>query len=457
MATHLNCQANRYNPPIMNRSWKALICLLISASISIVWARSIQAASDGGMADFKAVFYGARCLIQHRDPYVEAQFLHVYLAGGDKLPADPATHQLFLRAIAVCINLPTSLLLIAPLAMLASGVAQFVWIILSVASLLLAAYLSWELAGADVNTVALFMIGMVLANSETLFANGNLAGVVVGLCVAAVWCFVKGRFIHAGILCLAVSLAMKPHLVGLVWLYFVLAGGARRKYALQALMVTAVFALMALLWVSNLAPHWLLELRSNLHAGALRGGLSDPGPTSMLAGNAGLIIDLQSALSIIWDDPIFYDSATYGICGTILVIWSVRTWRSSRSRESLWLALAAVSPLTLLVTYHRPYDAKLLLLSIPACSMLWAEGGIMGWIMLLLTSAGITITSDIPLSIIYLVTSRLHLARVGFLAKVVDLILTRPAPVILLLMSTAYMWIYVRTARIPEAKANMWT
>jgi hypothetical protein len=34
----------------------------------------------------------------------------------------------------------------------------------------------------------------------------------------AAWCFIKGRFIPAGILCLAVSLAIKPHDAGLVWL-----------------------------------------------------------------------------------------------------------------------------------------------------------------------------------------------------------------------------------------------
>jgi len=32
----------------------------------------------------------------------------------------------------------------------------------------------------------------------------------------------------------------------------------------------------------------------------------------------------------------------------------------------------------MLVTYHRPFDAKLLLLAVPACAMLWAEGGRIG-------------------------------------------------------------------------------
>ncbi len=46
------------------------------------------------------------------------------------------------------------------------------------------------------------------------------------------------RCVWVGILCLAVSLAIKPHDGGLVWLYFILAGGAFRKRALQSLVVT---------------------------------------------------------------------------------------------------------------------------------------------------------------------------------------------------------------------------
>ena len=97
-----------------------------------------------------------------------------------------------------------------------------------------------------------------------LLALGNTAGLVVGLSVIAAWCFLRERFVFAGILSMAVSLAMKPHDAGLIWLYFFLAGGVLRKRALQTLAVTAVLAVPAILWISHVAPHWPSELHANL-------------------------------------------------------------------------------------------------------------------------------------------------------------------------------------------------
>ena len=56
-----------------------------------------------------------------------------------------------------------------------------------------------------------------------------------------------GNYKLAGILCMAVSLAIKPHDSGLVWFYFLLAGGVYRKRALQTLAVTVLLALPAIL------------------------------------------------------------------------------------------------------------------------------------------------------------------------------------------------------------------
>ena len=97
----------------------------------------------------------------------------------------------------------------------------------------------------------------------------------------------------AGILCLAVSLAIKPHDAGLVWLYFLLAGGVYRKRALQTLLITVVLGLSAFLWVSHVAPHWMRDWRSNLAAISAHGGLNEPGPASVTGRTAGMVIDLQ--------------------------------------------------------------------------------------------------------------------------------------------------------------------
>jgi cell division protein FtsW (lipid II flippase) len=266
--------------------------------------------------------------------------------------------------------------------------------------------------------------------------------------VVAVWCFLHDRFVWAGIVCLAASLAIKPHDAGLVWLYFLLAGGVYRKRALQVLVVTAVIGLAAIVWVTPIAPHWMQEWQSNLLAESVPGGPSNPGPTNASCSGPGMIIDLQAVMSVFRDDPRIYNPASYLLCGALLLTWSVRTLRSRFSQARAWIALAAVVPLTMVVTYHRSHDAKLLLLAVPACAMLWAEGRPIRWVALVASSAAIVCTADIPLTILLTLTRNLHISTVGISGKMLTVVLTRPVPLILLAMSIFYLWIYMR--RTPE-------
>jgi uncharacterized membrane protein len=275
----------------------------------------------------------------------------------------------------------------------------------------------------------------------------------VGLCVVAVWCFIERRFASAGILCLAVSLAIKPHDAGLVWLYFLLAGGVYRKRALQTLVVTVVLGLPVLLWISHIAPHWIQELYSNTLANLAPGGAGGPGPNSANSGSGpSMVIDLKSVLYVFRSDPRFYNPVSYLICGALLLAWSVLTLKSRFPQRRAWLALAAIVPLTMLASYHRPYDAKLLLLAVPACAMLWAEGGRIGRLALLMTTAGIVATADIPLIILLILTGNLHISTAGLSGQILIAVLMRPVPLILLAMSIFYLYVYLRSGQ-PQGSA----
>jgi hypothetical protein len=108
----------------------------------------------------------------------------------------------------------------------------------------------------------------------------------------------------------------------------------------------------------------------------------------------------------------------------------------------------------MLVTYHRPYDAKLLLLTVPACAMLWAEGGPIGWIALIVNTAGFVLTGDIPLAILVILTNNLHVGTAGIFGQILTVVLTRPASLILLVMSIFYLWAYVRRAFAPSTSSG---
>jgi hypothetical protein len=263
--------------------------------------------------------------------------------------------------------------------------------------------------------------------------------------VIAVGCFLEEKFVWAGILCLAVSLVIKPHDAGSVWLYFVLAGGVHRKRALQTLLVTVVLGLAAVLWVTPIAPHWMQELHSNILFDQSPAGHGNPGPSSTERGSGpSMVINLQSAIYVFSNDPRIYNPVTYLICGALLVIGLVRTLRSRFSRQGAWLALAAVVPITIIVTYHRPYDAKLLMVAVPACAILWAEGRPIRWLALLVTTAGIVFTADIPLTLLTILSSTFHISTHGLSGQMLTVVLTRPTPLILLAMAIFYLWMYMR-------------
>ena len=425
--------------------WIALTWILLSCGLSVLWGFSMIRTSPNLMIDFKGVFYNTRCLFQHADPYKTGAPLRAYLADEVGRPMPPDGPR---QVLMIDLYLPTASIFIAPFAMLPSETAQVLWTILGIGSFIFAAFLMWDSGASYAPVISCGLICFVLANNETLIPFGNIAGIVVSLCVVAVWCFLKDRFVWVGVLCFAAALAIKPHDAGLVWLYFLLAGGIYRKRALQTLAATAVLGLAAIAWVTPIAPRWLPELHSNLLVTSAHGGYSDPGPTAVNGRRPGTIIDLQSAIAIFRDDPRIYNSVSYLVCGALLLVWAVRTLKVRFSRTHALLALAAVVPLTLLVTYHRPYDAKLLLLAVPACAILWAGGGLIRWLALLVTSAAIVFTADIPLTIFWILTKNLHISTAGLSGQIVRVVVMRPTQLALLAMGIFYLWIYLR--REPE-------
>jgi hypothetical protein len=161
--------------------------------------------------------------------------------------------------------------------MLPWGLAHTLWMGLIAAALILAGFLIWNL-GADYSPVVSgALIGFFLANCELMMVIGNIAAIAIGLCAVAVWCFLRARFVAAGILLFAISLAVKPHDSGLVWLYFLLAGGIHRRRALQTLLTAVVLGLPGVLWTWIVSPNWMQEMRSNLLAFSAPGNPSDPG------------------------------------------------------------------------------------------------------------------------------------------------------------------------------------
>lgn len=427
----------------------AQVCgfLLVSlgAILFVILGFSYERSSLASGVDFKPLFYGARCMLTGCDLYSKDQLERIYFAEGD----EPQSQKIkFGDTIVWSINSPAAYMLATPLAALPWRVAHVLWTMLTCTTLLLATFLMWKLGSQSAPVAGGFLILLFLFGQELLIEIGNAAGLVIALSLIAIWCFLRKKFELAGVLCLAVSLAVKPHDAGLIWLYFLAAGGALRKRAFQALLCTVAISLPAILWVHHLGPDWLRELHHNLAVTSMRGALNDPGPAALDPRFHGsIVVSLQSAISLFRDDPNFYNPLSYLIGGLLLIIWLTIGARSRFAQSLAPLALATVAALTMLPVYHRQHDTGLLLLTVPACAQLWSEGRWMGRWALFITAAAAILLNNLTLQFLAIVSTPIYAAKSGFSGLILNLLLTRPAPIVLMAIVIFYLWAYFLKAQ----------
>jgi len=427
----------------------AIFTLLSVASIiASLWGIALTYKKTGIILDSRMAYLAGRCLIQHCDPYNEAAMTRVYLAeGGERVTASShggTPHYL----AAFHVYLPSAEPFFALLALLPWRAAYAIWTALILALITIASFLAWSMAQSYAPDPPFYLAWLLLVNSGLFIAGGNPAGIAVSLCVIATWCILEGRFIAVGMVCLAISLAIKPHDCGLIWIYLVLLGASQHKRAIQSFLVFGVVGVGATVWISNVSPHWVAELRSNLVLLSANGECADP------AGPAAIsMFNLQTVFAVFNSNSHFYNLATFAVCAVLILIWMFVTVRAPRSPRGIWLGLATITVVSILPIYHRSYDAKILLLTLPACAMLWAEGGLIGWLALFFTGGSILLTSELT-AVFQQTLSPASEAR----GEVLHLLIARPAPLILSAESVFYLYVYVRhyrSVRQKEMSANV--
>jgi Glycosyltransferase family 87 len=422
-------------------AWKQFVgmfLLVVSGGISLVWGISLERSSPTGIMGFPGIYFGTRCLLEHDDPYKVNNLEHAYEEAGFTESSESGALR---QSVTLYVNLPTTFLFVAPLAWMPLGTAQVLWTTLVVGCFSLASFLMYRLGYQYSPSVSLLLALIVLANCEIIFAGGNTAGLVVSLCVISVWCFLKERYILAGEICLAASLAIKPHDAGLIWLYFLISGPAHRRRAIRSAALTATIAIAAAAWVSYIAPHWASELSSNLRIISAPGGINDPSPTSIGVSSPDMIIDLQTVVSCFTSAPEIYNPISYFICLLLFIIWLLAVRRTEHSFPTALFGLVSASALSMLVTYHRSYDAKMLLLAIPACAMLWTEGKARRWPALGLSAVALFINGDIPMAALTHLTRNLQMFRGGLGQRILFALVARPAPLVLIALAAFYLWV----------------
>ncbi len=416
-----------------------LTLLLLGSALfllcGVVWA----AIAPRALMDFRPAYFTARCLLEHRDPYNPVELQRTYAEAGQARPQESAGDRMLETRNEY---LPSELPITLPIALLPFAAARALWVGLIGAAFTLAAFLIWQ-ESAPAPRLAGGLLCLLLAGSPSLMAFGNPSALAVSLCVIAAWCFVRDRWAVAGVLCLAAALCIKPHTAGFVWLYFLLAGGPFRRRALQTLGVTAAIGLAGFLCVRAVAPHWIAELRANLAAFTGHGAMNDPGPATGGGRGIHMITDLQVVFSFLWDDPRFYNPASYAVCAPLFAVWAWAALRARASRRNAWLGLAAVSALTMLPLYHRQYDARLILLAVPACALLAAERGRIGRWAVGLTAMAFVLDGDWTWAALDKLLPRYHLDSLGPRINLIAF----PVPLSLLALGCFYLAVFAKSVR----------
>lgn len=409
---------------------------------------ALEAAVPISTADFRVVYFSARCILRHSDPYQQSQLAQVYHEEGGETPYDTAVVR---RTETVYIYPPTAYIVTIPFALMPFGIAHLLWLACTAFAYLTACILIWLAAAEYAPLLAGCLIGLTLANSELLLILGNPAGLALSLGIIGTWCIIKERYPVLGVVCFSLGLLLKPHDIAMLWLFFALSPGIFKKRALQILSLVLAVGGLACISAYLIAPGWPVELQHNLVATSAQGDLSDPGPTSMAAHGIGMMINLQTILSLLRNQASFYNPVSYAISLLLLLPALYLTPKKSNSIEVSWFALGAYGAISMLPIYHRLYDARVLILAIPLTAVLWKKRDPMAKLAALVAAGTILLTGGIPWGIFLRLSSNLH-PSTDLTKTIMVLSQVAPAPAILLVSSLIYIrayWIYA-TAGDPQ-------
>ena len=409
------------------------------------------------MLDFELAYNSTRCLLHGCDPYSQHDVLGLLRASGETYPSDQSS-----QLIVATRNVypPGEFAVILPFALIAPGLAKFLWIAATAVLYLATAVMLWVLVRPLAPGVGGVFLGFILATSFPLFIYNNPGCLAVGLVGVAACCFLLERWETAAAVLLAGALLLKPQDAGMAWLFFLLAGGTLRRGALKSLAIAFVFAIPLVVWTGQLSPHWANEMHQNLTAFTRHGGINDPGPSAVMDHGTCVNTSLAPVLANLWDNAGFYSLGSLALIAPLVFFWARWTLvaspgralraptnegdslRSGFDRRAIWLGLAAAIPLTLLPVYHRIYDARLIILTVPACALLASEGGRRRWLAIGINGAAILATCEPLWAAVLGYVESLHLPAAVFHGRLLAAAFGIPTPVSLVVLSAFYLWVY---------------
>jgi hypothetical protein len=338
--------------------------------------------------DFVPVYSGVRCLLHGCNPYstpqLNREFLRAggseqlvdYIGGwGDETPLYP----------------PSTFVALAPLGLLSFPSARLVWCLLNYGLFLIAVWLVLRLCPPTHSWLATAFAAVFLFDASGALKLGQASGFAVATLVISGALFMLRRRPLLAACLLMLSLAVKPHIGGLVALYF-LATRVHRRYAAIALSGAAAFLLLGglILYSRPASAHWVSDLHSSLITSMAPGGVNDPASPNPWE------INLLPLTVILFPDPETSQAIAYGIFLLLAAAWGLAARRTGADSSSELIVLGALVVLSVLPVYHRNADATILLLAVPSLVIIFQRSRTLGTVMAALT---VMSTSWLPSSL----------------------------------------------------------
>jgi hypothetical protein len=384
--------------------------------------------------DYVPLYAGARCMFTGCDPYsfpdIERQY---YEHGGERVFPFNAQNQ-------PLVNPPTTLLVVMPFSLFSFPIADMLWLAAGGVLFCYAAYATLTLAECAPSAVVLSCI--LLLTSPLLLMLGQSATMAIATMTIAIALLLRGKWPWLAVSLLAISIALKPHLVGLVLVYFLLQNRYRAR-ALQAIAAIALLTVVSSLWVTvhPASRRWVTELKATLARSVAPGGIDDPSPANPDSSSmANLQVDASmlfpvGQMSTFSENRHMANLIAWTVTAILVIGWLFGVSRARPTLENDLLAIAGVCCISLLPVYHRLYDTRLLLLTIPALALLLKRHRLVG-------GAAACLTCLIVLS-----TNNLY----AKLVRTIDLLIGRSsvipvgrlAPLVVTLLAITYVVMYV--------------
>jgi hypothetical protein len=253
---------------------------------------------------------------------------------------------------------PTAFILIAPLTFWSWKAARYSMLIINIALTFLVLSLLLSITQFDSKnwrTILFWAVALGLAPLHTGIALGNLAVPSAALTLLAIWAALTKKEVLSG-LSLALALCLKPQIGGIVWLGYAL----QRRWRICAIAggVSLMLALVAIGRLELGQVDWVNSWISNYYESVSDGGTNNPTASNVSRHH---LLNLQWLLHTFIEQHWLVNLLVLGFTGSqFAVLWATNNKGSELKNDLLFFS--SLITLGLLASYHRFYDATLLIL-----------------------------------------------------------------------------------------------